>query len=151
MSAARSLRNRLLAWLAAVLTASVLGAVVQTQFNLAALTQLGATISLPMRLLTTAEDAIFFGSTYALLVALALLLAFACASLLARRLPQRAMLLFVLAGAVGIFVLLSALNLALPMTPIAATRNLAAIPLMALGGAAAGWVYWRLSWRPRHE
>lgn len=143
----RPLLSRLLAWLAAVLTASLLGAMVQTQFNLAALAQLGASISLPTRLLTTVEDVLFFGSTYALLTAVALLLAFACAGLLARRWPQQGLLLFVLAGLVGIFVLLTAINLSLPMTPIAATRHAAAVPLMALGGAAAGWVFWRLHGR----
>ena len=52
--------------------------------------------------------------------------------------------MFVLAGAAAVLVLLVTLNAALPMTPIAATRNIAALALMALAGAPAGWVYTRV-------
>ncbi|MEX0740785.1 MAG: hypothetical protein WD071_15725 [Pseudohongiella sp.] len=135
------------AWLLAVLTATVLGSIIQTQFNMAAIANLDVTIPVGTWLMATVQDIFNFGLLYGLLVAIALAVGFAVAALLTGRFAERLALpripMFVLAGAVAVLVLLLTLNAVLPMTPIAATRNTAALVLMALAGAPAGWVYSR--------
>lgn len=140
----RTVGNVMAAWLLAVLTATVIGSIVQTQFNLAAIVNLDVTVPVGTWLLTTVQDIVSFGLLYGVLVAIALAVGFAVAALLTKYTALARDRLFVLAGAVAVLVLLAALNAALPMTPIAATRNIAALVLMALAGAPAGWVYTRI-------
>lgn len=141
----RTFGNVLLAWLMAVLTATLLGSIVQTQFNLVSLVNLDVVIPLGTWLLTTLQDIFSFGVLYAILIGIALAIGFSVAALLTRRFSVSRQCMFVLAGAVAVLVLLATLNAALPMTPIAATRNSLALVLMALAGAPAGWVYNRMS------
>ncbi len=136
--------NVLLAWLAAVITATVLGSVVQTQFNLASIASLDVAIPFGTRLLTTGQDIVNFGMLYGVLVAITYCIAFAIASWLASRLTLSRPVLYVVAGTLSVAALIALLNAVLPMTAIAATRNAWAILLMALAGAPAGWVYMRV-------
>lgn len=133
--------NVLLAWLAAVVTATVLGSIVQTQFNLASVASLDVAIPFGTRLLTTVQDIVSFGMLYGVLVAITYVIAFAVASWLARWLSLPRPVLFMVAGAVGIATLIALLNAALPLTAIAATRSTLAVLLMALAGVPAGLVY----------
>jgi len=136
--------NVLLAWLAAVVTATVLGSIVQTQFNLASIAALDVAIPFGTRLLTTAQDIVNFGMLYGVLVAITYVIAFAVAACLVRWLSLPRPVLFMVAGAVGIATLLALLNAALPMAAIAATRSTLAVLLMALAGVPAGLVYLRV-------
>lgn len=140
----RTVGNVMAAWLLAVLTATVIGSIVQTQFNLAAIVNLEVAVPVGTWLLTTIQDIFSFGLLYGILVAIALAIGFAVAALLSKYTSLPRNFMFVLAGAVAVLVLLVALNTALPMTPIAATRNIFALLLMALAGAPAGWVYTRI-------
>lgn len=140
----RTFGNVLSAWLMAVLTATLLGSIVQTQFNLLSLVNLDVAIPLGTWLLTTVQDISSFGVLYAILVGIALAIGFSVAALLTRHFSVSRQFMFVLAGAVAVLVLLATLNAALPMTPVAATRNSLALVLMALAGAPAGWVYNRI-------
>lgn len=140
----RTFGNVLAAWLLAVLTATVLGSIVQTQFNMVSIVNLDVTIPVATWVWTTVQDIFNFGLLYGALVAIALAVGFAVAALLIKYSTLPRDLMFVLAGAVAVLVLLVTLNAALPMTPIAATRNIAALVLMALAGAPAGWVYTRV-------
>lgn len=133
----------LIAWLLAVVTATVLGSVVQTQFNLLAIVDLDVAVPPGLWLWTTVQDIFNFGLAYGLLAGIALAIGFFVAGQLIRRLSLPREGMFVLAGAAAVLVLLVTLNAVLPMTPIAATRNMAALVLMALAGAPAGWVYAR--------
>lgn len=145
----RTFGNVLAAWLLAVLTATILGSIVQTQFNMAAIVNLDVAIPVGTWVWTTVQDIFNFGLLYGALVAIALAVGFAVAALLTRYAALSREPMFVLAGAVAVLVLLAALNAALPMTPIAATRNIFALALMALAGAPAGWVYTRV--RPSRQ
>jgi hypothetical protein len=137
----------LLAYLAATAATAALGSVVQTQFNLAALQSLGATIAPGTRLLTTAQDIAGFAPLWAAVLALGFLIAFVCATVLAWFLPGRRTALLILAGAVSVFVTLWVMKVALPITLIAATRELAGFVLIGLTGLLGGWLYARLSRR----
>ncbi len=137
----------LLAYLAATAATAALGSVVQTQFNLAALQGLGATIPLGTRLLTTAQDLAGFAPLWAAILALAFLIAFVSATVLAWFLPARRTALLVVAGTVAVFVTLLAMKFTLPITVIAATRAVAGFVSIGLTGTVGGWLYARLSRR----
>jgi hypothetical protein len=125
----------LLAWLAATSLAAAVGSIVQTQFNLAAISAIGAPVPFAVRLQTTLQDLAGFAPTYAAVVAVGLLVAFLVTGRLVRRWPQRRTSLYTLAGAAAIITAILLMNAALPITGIGATRSLAG--LIALGAAGA--------------
>ncbi|WAC42760.1 hypothetical protein OU997_10610 [Pseudomonas sp. SL4(2022)] len=125
----------LLYFLFAVLLASALGSVLQTQFNLANLQALGAPMSLSIRLQTTGLDLLGFSPAFAVLVLLGFVFALPAASLLTRSWPRGRWLLFALAGALAVLAAMTLANALLPMpTLIGANRSLAGtLGLMACG------------------
>lgn len=129
----------LLYFLMAVLLASALGSVLQTQFNLANLQALGAPMSLSVRLHTTGLDLLGFSPTFAVLVLLGFVFALPSASLLTRSWPAGRWLLFALAGALAVLAAMALANALLPMpTLIGANRTLAGtLGLMACGSLGA--------------
>ncbi len=142
----------LLRWIAALLAAVVvsagLGSIIQTQFNLARIAALNEAIGLGARLEVTAFDLISFAPLYAVILALALLIAMLVSTWLVRFLPRARTapqaLLFALAGFAAVACALVIMNLMMPVTIIAATRTTAGLILLSLAGAVGGWVYYRL-------
>lgn len=131
----------LLAWLAAVVVATILGSIIQTQFNLARISALDSPVPLSIRLETTLFDLASFGPIWAVIVALGLLIALVVASAVARRIPRLHTGLFVVAGFLAVAAALWTMNAMLPVTPVGAARSLTGILAMSLAGALAGWVY----------
>lgn len=129
----------LLYFLLAVLLASVLGTVLQTQFNLAYLQALGAPMPMTVRLHTTCLDLLGFSPTFAVLVMLGFIFALPAASLLARRWPVTRWAVFALAGGLAVLAAMTLANALLPMpTLIGANRSLAGtLGLMACGSVGA--------------
>ena len=129
----------LLYFLLAVLLASVLGTVLQTQFNLANLQALGAPMPLTVRLQTTGLDLLGFSPLFAVLVILGFIFALPVASLLARHWPGARWAIFALAGALAVLAAMALANALLPMpTLIGANRSLAGtLGLMACGSLGA--------------
>jgi hypothetical protein len=142
---ARHLLPLLLAWV----LAAAWGSVVQTQWNLQALTGLGVEIPGAERIRTTWQDLIGFGPVYAGILAAGWLPALAVAALLARRLPRwRAPLLAAAAG-LGMVAAVRAVDAVAPMPVfIDATRHLPGLLAMAGGAVLAGLLYARLTSRP---
>lgn len=129
----------LMYFLLAVLLASVLGTVLQTQFNLANLQALGAPMPMAVRLQTTGLDLLGFSPTFAVLVILGFVFALPAASLLSRHWPVARWAIFALAGALAVLVAMALVNALLPMpTLIGANRSLAGtLGLMACGSLGA--------------
>lgn len=129
----------LLYFLVAVLLASALGSVLQTQFNLANLQALGAPMPLGVRLQTTCLDLLGFSPTFAVLVILGFAFALPAASLLSRNWPVARWPLFALAGALAVWLAMVLVNALLPMpTLIGANRSLAGtLGLMVCGSLGA--------------
>jgi hypothetical protein len=129
----------LLYFLLAVLLASVMGSVLQTQFNLANLQALGAPMPLEVRAYTTYLDLLGFSPTFAILVILGFMFALPAASLLARAWPTGRWLLFALAGGLAVLAAMALANALLPMpTLIGANRSLVGtLGLMACGSLGA--------------
>jgi hypothetical protein len=139
------------AWLAATLVTAASASVVQTQFNLAAITGLGAPVPPALRLQTTLQDLAGFAPGFAAVAAGGLLVALPVAAWLARRLPTRRVLLHTLAGTAAVVAAILLMNALLPVTPIGATRSLAGFLALAACGALGGWTFARLSTRPHRS
>jgi hypothetical protein len=130
-------------FLLSVLSATLLGTLMQTQLNLAALGQLGAEFSISTRWAATLADLRGFAPLYLLVVFTSLVLAFPVAAALSRWWrPEARKALFILAGFIGLATGYLALDaMTPPPTLIAATRGFFGLFLMCLGGALAGWLY----------
>lgn len=141
------------AWLFAVVVATVLGSIVQTQFNLAALAGIGVDIPAGVRIGTTFRD-IFggFSPTYGRYVVIpSLLVAFGLAWLLVPYLPGPSMPWFTLAGGLAILAGIPLVNYLAPVALlIGATRDVTCLILMAIGGAVAGMEFARIAEPPAH-
>jgi len=132
----------LLAWL----LAAVWGSVAQTVWNLQALVDVG--VHIPARTWWTVigQDLTGFAPVYGGIVAAGWLVALPLASGLASRWPAGRSSLLALAAGVGMMAAVRAVDAVAPMPVfIDATRGLPGLLTMAVGAAAAGWVYARLT------
>ncbi len=124
-------------WLAASLLAAIVGSLVQTQVNLYALQRMGAPISWAERITTSGQDLLGFAPMWLGLVAIGFAVALPVAAWIAHRYGRR-LLWFVLAGGAAILVILLSMNALLGITPIAASRKVPGMLLLALSGALGG-------------
>lgn len=148
---ATTVQRLILGFLAAVVLTVVWGSVVQTQYNLAALTGIGVDIGPGTNLRATFTD-IFsgFSLTYAgYMVVPALLVAFFVASLVVRR-TGAPLLWFGLAGGLAILAAIPLVNWLSPLALlIGASRDFSSVVLMAAGGAFGGLLFaWLAYLRP---
>ena len=135
----------ILAWAVAVVTAVLLGSLLQTQINLAALTALDVPISFAQRIAATWHDWTQFAPIYALLIAVTFLIAWIVAGMLNRLWPEWRTAVFVLAGGLSVWALLVIMAGVLPITPIAAARSGTGVLALSLAGALGGWLYGRMT------
>ncbi len=144
-----SWKQRLAAFVGALLLAAVWGSLVQTQFHLQALTPF-VDIPLRVRLLTTLQDLAGFGPLYAVMLLVAWLPAFLVAMLLARRWVSVRTPLYALAAGVAVIVAIRATDAAVPPPVlIDATRSLAGLLAMTAGSVLGGALFARWT-RPRN-
>lgn len=132
-----------LAFTVALIIGSLLGSLIQTQFNLQALEALGVEIGMETRLGTSVQDLVNFAPLYAILFGLSFLFSQGLASLVVRLAGNVGRLwLYPLAAAVGLWATLMLVNALAPMpTLIAATRGTGGLIAMLLTAAIAGWVF----------
>ncbi len=140
----------LFAFAIAVLTAAILGSMIQTQFNLTRITSLGETIRPSTRIEVTLFDLISFAPTYAVIMAVALLIGLLVAGWPAARWPQWRTGWYVLAGFVAVATALLVMNAMLPITVIGAARTVTGIFALSLAGAIGGWSYQRILVQPQN-
>ena len=126
------------AWLLAAGCTAIVGSIIQTQFNLAAIAALGAPAGIGVRAQTTLQDLAGFAPMLGAVAAAGFLPAFLVAALLARRWPRQRNLLFALAGATAVCAAIVIMNAMLPMTPIGATRSAWGTAALALAGLLGG-------------
>lgn len=141
-----SILRVVLFFLLAVVVATLLGTLIQTQLNLAALQVIGVEIGFADRLATTGRDLLGFTPIFALLVSAALLCALPVAELLGRVFKPWRAVLYALAGAVGIKVAFDVVDYLAPMpTFIAATRGTGGLLLMMIAVGVGSWLFGRLT------
>ncbi|MFC0267814.1 PQQ-dependent sugar dehydrogenase [Kushneria aurantia] len=127
--------------LIAMLVGIALGSIVQTQFNLAALQQIGAEISMAQRLMTTLEDLITFAPVYALLFSPGFLISQGVALVLSRMMfsGRYPVALCGLLAMAALFTTLVLVNHFAPIpTLIAATRTIPGTLAMVVSAGIAG-------------
>ncbi|MFC7366788.1 PQQ-dependent sugar dehydrogenase [Vreelandella zhaodongensis] len=133
----------ILRFLIALLVGVVLGSIVQTQFNLAALQSMGVEIPLGLRIVSTREDLIHFGPVYAVLFSVGFVLSQAAAMLVSRWIGRKWLApLCAGAGAIGLLITLLLVNRIAPMpTLIAATRETTGLLAMLVTAGIAGLLF----------
>lgn len=131
----------LVAWLAAVVAATVAGSLIQSQFALAAIGRIHEPVAWRDRLAVYGHDLVHFAPLWGAIVALGLLIAFAVAGWFGRYRPAWRWTLFPLAGLLAVLTALLVMQAMLPVTLIAAARSGLGLLLLCLGGALGGAVY----------
>ncbi|MFG6666999.1 PQQ-dependent sugar dehydrogenase [Halomonas sp. HNIBRBA4712] len=138
----------------ALLVGIVLGSIVQTQINLAALTDMGVEISTFRRVMTTLWDLVTFSPIYALLFSVGFIVSQA-GGLLVSRLTlagRYRLLLCPLLAVAALFLTVHLVNHFAPMpTLVAATRTTLGFFAMLLSAAVAGLVLALLRGRGHHR
>ena len=135
----------LIALLTGWLLAAALGSVVQTQFNLQALVELGVLMPLDLRALTTLQDLVGFAPVYAGILAAGWLPALGLAARLTQRWPAARSTLFPAAAGTGMVAAVRAVDALAPMPVfIDATRGWPGLLSMAAAAALGGWISARL-------
>lgn len=136
----------LLAWLLAVIGMAASGVIVQTQFVLGALADVGAQISIPERVSMTLADLSGFAPLYAVFIAIGFAIAFFAGWLLIRFLRLPRMPVYAVAGAacMGLMlVLMEQVFFGVPV--IAGARTAAGFSAQVILGAVWGWAFAGLS------
>jgi hypothetical protein len=137
--------RRLSGYMIAVLIAAAWASVVQTQFNLAALEQLGIVVPAALRWQTTGQDLLGFAPVFMIIAVPALAIAFPLAALLARAAPTARRWWFALAGWTALMLAIRIVDALVPPTVlIAATRSASGLAAVAFGGVLAGLAYVRV-------
>jgi hypothetical protein len=141
VTTAMQLFRILLAWLGAVVVTGATGSILQTQFNLAALAAIGATVPIGLRLQTTLQDIAGFGPLMALIAAGGFALALPVAAWLARRRPSWRITAYTAAGGAALAAALLLMNTLVPITLIGATRGPGGFLALVAAGALGGRVF----------
>ncbi|WP_249975829.1 PQQ-dependent sugar dehydrogenase [Vreelandella olivaria] len=132
----------------------VLGSIIQTQVNLAALQSMGVEISTGRRVMTTLWDLVTFSPIYGLLFSVGFLVSQTIALMISRLLLNgtHRILLCSVGAALGLMVTLYLVNHFAPMpTLIAATRNTLGFVAMLASAAFAGALFAALrGWSAKH-
>ena len=128
--------------LLALVLAAAWGSVVQTQWNLQALVDLGVAIPTTERAMATWQDLLGFAPVYAGILAAGWLPALPVAGWLARSWPAQRPALLAAAAGVGMVAAVRSIDAVAPMPVfIDATRHLTGLLAMATGAVLAGWLY----------
>ncbi|WP_300542823.1 hypothetical protein [Maricaulis sp.] len=146
------------AFLAAVLTGTVLVSIANTHVVLQALVRIGASIPTAARLEAIQRDLTGFAPTLFVLIFAGFAIAFPVAGILARILGEGWRRLgFTLAGGGAVAAIMLGITafygqmLDATITPVASSRELTGLLTLCLGGAAAGFLFATLQPPPRRD
>lgn len=134
----------LVAWVLASIMTHVLGSALMTQVVLRSLARFDIPVDLGARISMTIFDVGGLASSYLPLVAIALLLGFLVAALIARWKPAWRTTLYLLAGASAVGTMLGIMILTFGMNPLAGARGFNGIALQMLAGLFGAWVFLRI-------
>lgn len=135
--------RRIAAFVAAVVSAYVLGAFASTQMVLNAVAALGMPVGVATRASAVLHDLPGMGPVYGPGITIAFLIAFPIAALVMRFVPGPRTLGYVLAGAAALLVVHMLVPTLLGMHPFPATRSAAGIAWQVAAGAVGGYVFGR--------
>lgn len=136
--------RRLLGFVLAVIVTATLSSIVQTVRVHAELTAMGAEVPIAVRLSAIGHDLLGFAPTYAAIVAIGFLIAFAVAGLIRRYAQRLGPWLHALAGGAAVLTTLLLMQTVLGMSVIAGARGVLGIALFTLIGVLGGAVFARV-------
>ena len=142
-------RNYSFGFIVAWAVLSLLGIIVCTQFVMAALVNMGVEVPFSLRLATTWHDITNMWPLFGTIFGTGFLIAMLIGTMLTRWIKILPELIYALAGFAAIATTLWAMKLAFQITPIAAARSLTGIIALCLVGALAGYIYHRMTGKPR--
>ena len=128
-------------FIAAVITAYVLAALMYSQINLSNLVEMGVDVTASTRFTTAIHDVIGMTALYLPIITVALLIGFVVARLIINWVPQLRTIGYILAGFVGIYAVDTALELAFLTHPITVTRTTIGLLSQCVAGAVGGYVF----------
>ena len=135
--------RRIAAFVAAVLSAYVIGAFASTQMVLNAVAALGVPVGAATRATAVLHDLPGMAPVYGPLITIAFLIAFPVAALVMRFVPGPRTLGYVLAGAVALLAVHVLMPALLGMHMFPATRSVAGVAWQVCAGAVGGYVFAR--------
>lgn len=143
----------LIAFLAAVIAATVVACIIGTQFVLAALSGIGVDIGVGARLATTWHDLIYFGFvpspafgfSYGVVIAIGLFIAFLVSAAVAYFLPRFRTIIYAVAGGVAILTFLGSSYFVFGASMFAFAQTPMGLISQAAAGAVGGWVFAKYS------
>lgn len=136
----------IIAWPIAVLVTLCLAVIFQTQNVIANLNDLGGNIGFGDRLSMTFYDLQHLGSLYGIFIALALLIAFLAGALVFKFAKFGRPVIYIMAGAIAIFVMLFAMKAQFfDIHIIAGAKDGFGIVLQMLAGAIGGFIFSKIS------
>ena len=128
-------------FLAAYVFLNVVGAAVQTQFNLGYLLALGIDVPFSMRLSTTLHDIVFLQPLFGVIFGLGFLVAMIVGNMIANLLKTLPDLVFALAGFAAMAVTLLSLKAAFQITATGASRQWDGFLSLCIVSALAGYAF----------
>lgn len=136
-----------MAYSAAVLMAYLVGCLVISQSNIAAVTGMGFEITLSQRWQTAIHDIANMTNLYLPLIAVAYLIALPVTAGVIRVASAPRLLGYLVGGFVALVAIHVAIKLLLGMSGIAPTRTLVGLCLQGFAGAAGGYCFYKLTAR----
>jgi hypothetical protein len=128
-------------FLAAVIAAYILGAIFISQGNIASVVAMGFDISVAQRFDAALHDVTHMTNIYLPVIAVSYLIAMPVATFMIKYVPHQRMILYVLAGAVGLVTIHLLLKLLLGISGIAATRTVVGLIAQAIAGGVGGYLF----------
>ena len=135
-------------FLIAAISAFVLASLFHSQFVMAELTKVGVEILINDRISMSIDDLIGLYPIYIIVIAASLFIAFIVASLLIKQFKLPPLILYFLAGGMGVTVALLAMQPVLEITLLAGARSSFGFFCQSLSGAMGGLVFAQL--RSKH-
>ncbi|TXS94007.1 hypothetical protein FV139_10325 [Parahaliea maris] len=129
------------AYFPALILTYILAVVLATASVMDSLRDMGVAVSATVQVQATWHDLLGMTSTYLVLLAVALLVAFVVAAGVIRLVGGGRLLWYSLAGAVAVLVLHITLQLVLHISPVAAARSAMGLAGQCLAGAVGGWFF----------
>jgi len=132
-------------FIAAVIAAYILGAIFISQGNIASIVAMDFDISVAQRFDAALHDVAHMTNIYLPVIAVSYLIAMPVASLIIKYAPRQRMILYVLAGAVGLVTIHLTMKLLLGISGIAPTRTVVGLLAQAVAGGVGGYLFHLIS------
>ena len=128
-------------FIAAVIAAYILGAIFISQGNIASIVAMDFDISVAQRFDAALHDVAHMTNIYLPVIAVSYLIAMPVASFIIKYAPRQRMVLYVLAGAVGLVTIHLTMKLLLGISGIAPTRTVVGLLAQAVAGGVGGYLF----------